>query len=431
MYNTTIVVGVAFGDEGKGKIVDYMAQSYDVVVRYAGGPNAGHTLHVDGEKVVLRLIPSGILQPHTVCIMAHGMVIDPNVFHEEVTALEAMGVDLYGRLFLSDRAHIILPEYIEADIAKNGRLGTTKKGIGPTYEAKIRRDGIRVLDLYSLKNVFSDEVLDTLARFKHDHTVEAVNKYIKSGNSVMFEGAQGTLLDIDCGTYPYVTSSNSVAGGACTGAGVGPTAITSCIGITKAYMTRVGTGPFPTRLDPYRGSVAEHLQTVGNEFGSVTGRPRDVGWLDLPLLKYAIDVNDISMLAVTKLDVLTGLDEIKVATKHVCDDAVMDYPLLDDLPNHIAEFDYKRFPGWTEDITNVTEFDDLPVNAQNFINYLAEEVGVPICLISVGPGRNQTINMIEEAYNEFYDKKFGWVVSGVTDAVKQVVETFEKESLEA
>lgn len=443
MYNSTVVVGLQFGDEGKGKIVDHIAKDYDVVVRYAGGPNAGHTLNVNGKKTILRLIPSGILQPHTVCIMAHGMVINPNVFHGEVAALEAMGVKLDGRLFLSDRAHVIMPQHIQDDIAKNAKLGTTKKGIGPAYEAKVRRDGVRVLDLkhvhtYTLdylahdnpgvgsngKLIFSDDVIKTLTRFAYDSTVKAVNEYIKSGLNVMFEGAQGTLLDIDLGTYPYVTSSNAVAGGACTGSGVGPTAITSCIGITKAYMTRVGAGPFPSKAN---GKVSKHLQTVGNEFGSVTGRPRDVGWLDLPLLKYAIDVNDISMLAVTKLDVLTGLDKIKIVTHHDWDDAAFDYPVIDDLPSSIRREDYKVFPGWTEDITDVKNFDDLPVNAQNFINYIAKEVDVPICLVSVGPGRDQTINMMEDAYDKFYAKKFGWVVSGVTDAVNDFVETFEEE----
>jgi adenylosuccinate synthase len=443
MYNTTAFVGLAFGDEGKGKVVDYCAQAYDVVVRYAGGPNAGHTLKVDGQKVVLRLIPSGILHPHTECIMAHGMVIDPNVFHEEVTKLEEMGVKLDGRLFLSERAHVIMPEHIEKDIAKNGKLGTTKKGIGPTYEAKVRRDGVRVLDLkhlttYTLdylsgnnpgvgkdgKLIFSNEVLKTLTRFTHEWIPKIINGHIRDGKSVMFEGAQGTLLDIDCGTYPYVTSSNAIAGGACTGSGVGPTAITSCIGITKAYVTRVGEGPFPSEVN---GEISKHLQTVGNEFGSVTGRPRKVGWLDLPLLKYAIEVNDVSMLAVTKLDVLTGLDEIKVATHHLWDDAVFDYPVLDDLPRDICEQDYKKLPGWTEDITNVKSFDELPVNAQNYINYLAKELDVPICLVSVGPGRDQTINMMEEAYDSFYAKRFGWVGAGITDAVNTFVETINQD----
>jgi adenylosuccinate synthase len=395
---STVFVGTAFGDEGKGKVVDYYAKDYDVVVRYSGGPNAGHTLVVNGKKTVFRLIPCGILHAHVECILGHGMVIDPNVFHEEVTALEASGLKLRrGRLKVSERAHVILPEHIQKDIDKNGKLGTTKKGIGPTYEAKVRRDGLRVCDFVHqaggarYSKHFSNEVLDTLARFSHEWVPRIINEYILDGKRVMFEGAQGTLLDVDLGTYPYVTSSNATAGGACTGAGVGPTVIDEVVGITKAYMTRVGEGPFPSEIN---GELAEYIQKAGHEFGSVTGRPRKVGWLDLPLLRYAIQVNGITKLAVTKLDVLTGLEEIKVVTHHLWDEAPFEYPVLDDLPRSICSEDYKTFPGWTEDITNVTSFKDLPETAKNFINYLSSELDVTVCLVSVGPDRNQTIDML-------------------------------------
>ncbi|MDP2683471.1 MAG: adenylosuccinate synthetase [bacterium] len=404
MYNTTVCVGVSFGDEGKGKVIDYLAQAYDVVCRVQGGCNAGHSLVVNGKKTILRLIPSGILWTHTVCIMCHGMVIDPNVFHEEVTNLEAAGINLEDRLILSDRAHVILPCHIEADIAKNEKLGTTKKGIGPCYEAKINRSGYRVCDLVnsSCHNSFSSEVIATLSRFANNSTSRIINNYIKMNKGVIFEGAQGTLLDVDCGTYPYVTSSNAVAGGACTGAGVGPTAITSTIGITKAYVTRVGAGPFPTEAN---GDAATHIQTIGKEFGSVTGRPRQVGWLDLPLMRYAVDVNDLSMLAITKLDVLTGLDTIKVATHHILDNIAHEYPLIDRLYN--VSLLWKEFPGWTEDITNVKSFEDLPRNAKNYISFIATELDIPICLISVGPERDQTIDLMAEASSMYFTNKFG------------------------
>ena len=404
MYNTTVCVGLAWGDEGKGKVVDYLSPFYDLVVRYAGGPNAGHTLKVGNNKIVLRLIPSGILHTHTVCILGHGMVIDPEVFYEEVKSLEKMGINLNNRLFVSSRAHIILPKHIEEDSIKNGHIGTTKKGIGPSYTDKVSRNGIRVLDLKNIvdkDNIsFSNEILDTILKFTHEKTYKLVNNYIRNGKDVLFEGAQGTLLDIDCGTYPYVTSSNSIAGGACTGVGVGPTAITSCIGITKAYVTRVGAGPFPTKVN---GNVAKHLQKNGNEYGSVTGRPRDVGWLDLPMLRYAVEVNNVSMLAITKLDVLTGLDEIKVCT---CYNLIDNEFTIDSLPEIIYEENYKTFESWNENISQVKNFEDLPKNAKRLVKFLEKELNIPVCLISVGPERNQTIDMIDEAFNSFYKKRY-------------------------
>jgi adenylosuccinate synthase len=296
------------------------------------------------------------------------MVIDPNVFYEEVKGLERLGLTLEGRLMLSDRAHVILPKHIESDINKNSKIGTTKKGIGPTYEDKISRNGIRVLDIIKNNNYnFKQEVIDNLKRFSKADIPRIINNNIKENKKVMFEGAQGTLLDVDLGTYPFVTSSNATAGGACTGAGVGPTLIDEVIGITKAYVTRVGEGPFPSEI---KGELASHLQTVGHEFGSVTGRPRKVGWLDMPLMRYAVEVNGITKLAITKLDVLSGFDKIKVATDYNNDK----YPCLDNLPKVIGDNSFTTFPGWKEDITNVKSFNDLPKNAKLFIKYISEEL---------------------------------------------------------
>jgi adenylosuccinate synthase len=429
MYNATIIVDVSFGDVGKGRIVDYLSKTYDVIVRNGGGANAGHTIIVNDKKTVLRLIPSGILHSHTICILGHGMVIDPNVFHQEVIQLEAAGVGLNNRLILSNHAHVVLPEHIEIDKAKNGRLGTTNKGIGPCYESKARRDGLRIVDIEN-NSSFSEEVLKTIKRFSTKNVPHIINSHIKEGRNVMFEGAQGTLLDIDLGTYPYVTSSNAAAGGACTGSGVGPTAITSTIGITKAYVTRVGEGPFPTEITATQTCAdtdasliaAKHLQTLGKEFGAVTGRPRKVGWLDLPLLRYTAEVNNLSMLAITKLDILSGLDIIKVAThyaepidSHAALRNIVSYPDLDTLGNVTPI--YKEFPGWKEDISNVRNFEDLPINAQNYINFIYNELDIPICLISVGAERDQMIDQMDIACDTYCANKFGLTITGIREVV--------------
>ena len=418
MYNATIIVDISFGDVGKGRIVDYLSKIYDVVVRPTGGANSGHSLVINDKKTVLRLIPSGILNPHTICILGHGMAVDPNVFHQEVVQLEASGVNLNNRLILSNHAHVVLPEHIEIDKAKNGRLGTTNKGIGPCYESKARRDGLRIVDIEN-NSSFSEEVFKTIERFSTKNVPHIINSHIKEGRNVMFEGAQGTLLDIDLGTYPYVTSSNAAAGGACTGSGVGPTAITSTIGITKAYVTRVGEGPFPTEITD---ESAKHLQTLGKEFGAVTGRPRKVGWLDLPLLRYAAEVNNLSMLAITKLDILSGLDIIKVAThyaepidSHAALSNIVSYPDLDTL-NNVTPI-YKEFPGWKEDISNVRNFEDLPINAQNYINFIYNELDMPICLISVGAERDQMIDQMDIACDTYYANKFGLTITGIREVV--------------
>jgi len=416
----TITVGCFWGDCGKGKVVDYLSKDMGVIVRSTGGPNAGHTLVVDGKKYIFRLVPSGILHKHTTCVLAQGMVIDPDVLLEEINILEGLGIKWRERLFISDKAHVILSGHIAADklADKDEKIGTTKKGIGPTYTSKVSRCGIRMCDLSLNDNklieklephhdpyqdcdwvIYNEakkncEKLRELYRtigFNITDTAHFINDYLKDGDKVLFEGAQGTLLDIDHGTYPFVTSSNPVASGICTGSGVGPRAIDKVIGITKAYVTRVGSGPFPTKLT---GDEAEKLQKAGAEFGSVTGRPRDVGWLDLPLLCYAKEINSLDELALMKLDVLSGLDEIKVCHGyggccHV-NKGSLDNPVpVHDLDN-VAPM-YTTLPGWKEDITSITEYKDLPQNAKKYIDYIEDAIGIPISLISVGPGREQTI----------------------------------------
>lgn len=404
MNNTVVVIDVAFGDAGKGRIVDYLSKTAEVVVRFAGGPNAGHTLQINNDKTILRLIPSGILHPHTLCVMGHGMVIDPIVFYNEIVALEEKSISLDERLLLSNHAHVILPEHIELDIAKNANLGTTKKGIGPCYEAKVARTGKRIIDLMNDSMGFDHDVIKMIRRFATKNISQILNVNIKMGRKVIFEGAQGTFLDIDCGTYPFVTSSNAIAGGACTATGVGPTAITLALGVSKAYITRVGEGPFPTELFDKN---AEYIQTTGKEFGSVTQRPRRVGWLDLPLLRYAKDVNDLGMLAITKLDILSGLKEIKIATHYMLDGEEIKYPDLDKLNNVVPV--YKTFSGWDEDISEVTEFDKLPVNAQKYITYIADELELPISIVTVGPDREQTINCFDDAFDLYYSSRYGFI----------------------
>jgi len=387
MYNTA-VVGTSFGDEGKGKIVDFLSKDFNVVVRYSGGPNAGHTLIYKGNKIVFKHIPCGILYPHVTCILGHGMVIDPNIFHEEVKTLESLGINLDNhRLKISDRAHLILPEYIQKDKDQNDHIGTTKKGIGPTYESKINRSGKKVYQI-SESLGFSKECVESIKRFSTKNTPYMINSNIDNGHCVMFEGAQGTLLDIDLGTYPYVTSSNSTVGGICTGTGVGIKKIEKVIGITKAYTTRVGEGPFPSEVS---GDLANTLQTVGNEFGSVTGRPRKVGWLDMPLLRYAIMVNSIDSLAVTKLDVLSSLNKIKIVDTYP---GGFLYPDLNNLPTSLNESCYSVLPGWKCDISNIKNFSLLPKEAQYFIRYIENNLSpVKIDLVSVGPDRDQTITV--------------------------------------
>jgi adenylosuccinate synthase len=423
--SSVVIVGAQWGDEGKGKIVDIYMESAEVVVRYAGGPNAGHTLVVGDEKLIVRLLPSGILRPGTLCVMAQGMVVDPKVLLGEIDELKRRGHDdVEGRLLLSDRAHLILPYHIEIDslressAAKEDAIGTTKKGIGPCYEDKVRRTGVRTGELRDFDKLEA-RIENALKAWAP--TIEALGGKVPSaaemvdylrpmaarlvpllGNSsvvtddairankrIMLEGAQGTLLDIDHGTYPFVTSSSAVSGGAAIGVGIGPNRISSVLGITKAYTTRVGGGPFPTELDDAQG---EHLREVGDEFGSVTRRPRRCGWLDIPGLRYAARVNGIDGLAFTKLDVLTGLVTLKVCVAYDTPEGrVDDLPidLLDDPEKAVPV--YEELPGWTENLEDVRVLEQLPEAARNYIRFVEEKSGVPMYLVSVGPSRAATI----------------------------------------
>lgn len=389
----TVIVDQSWGDCGKGRVIDYLAKDVGVVVRFGGGPNAGHTLNVNGEKFIFRLIPSGILHDHVKCVLAQGMVIDPLVLAEEIKTLTERGIRLDGRLFVSNKAHVIMPQHKEqdADSEISSKIGTTKKGVGPAYMDKAQRTGLRMHDFIFNRSRYTRDLVEakTLIRQYVTDTTYLVNSFISSGEDVLFEGAQGTLLDIDHGTYPYVTSSNAVAGGACTGAGVGPTMIDEVIGITKAYVTRVGEGPFPTEM---AGKEADDLRESGNEYGSVTKRPRRVGWLDLPLLKYACMVNGATELAITKLDILSGMDKIKVCVSY----GVEGEFISDVAPYDLAQAKpvYEELDGWTEDISDVMHFDNLPENAQKYIEFIENRVGITIRYISVGPERDQMIDSL-------------------------------------
>ncbi|MEZ4288784.1 MAG: adenylosuccinate synthase [Polyangiales bacterium] len=417
-----VVVGAQWGDEGKGKVVDLYTPYADVVVRYAGGANAGHTLVVAGEKLILRLIPSGILHRDATCIVGQGTVIDPNDFLGEVKALRERGISLDGRLFLSERAHVVLPTHKLVDAlreeSKGGNaIGTTKRGIGPTYEDKAARRGVRVGDLLNASgrdkivnnvhswravveslggtlpdaNAIADEYLklgEALRPFVRD-TVSMIDEAVRGEKSVLLEGAQGTMLDIDHGTYPYVTSSNAIAGGACAGAGIGPNRIDRVVGIAKAYTTRVGSGPFPTELDD---SIGEHLRNSGAEFGSVTGRPRRCGWLDLVVLRHAVMVNGLDSIALTKLDVLSGLKELKVCVAYELDGKRYSLPPFDGLER--VKPIYETLPGFSEDIAHIKGRHQLPDTARSYLRKIEEEVRCPIGIVSVGPDREATAGLV-------------------------------------
>jgi adenylosuccinate synthase len=416
-------VGAQWGDEGKGKIVDLLAEDADAVIRFQGGNNAGHTIVRDGEKFALHLIPSGILHAGTKCVIGNGVVIDPKVLTGEIDGLRARGVDLSG-LRISANAHLIMPYHRLLDQEGEQRLGklqigTTKRGIGPCYADKASRLGIRVQDLLDekilkkkivaamdpkrllLRPYMREQELDlqtmTEEYLTYGHRIE---QYIADtprltwdvldrGGKVLFEGAQATLLDIDHGTYPFVTSSNPIAGSAAIGAGVGPKDIDEIYGIAKAYATRVGAGPFPTELEDETG---EYLRTKGGEFGTTTGRPRRCGWLDLVALKYAARINTMTALVITKLDVLTGLDKIGVATKYRgAEEAVFeDFPYHQSVL-HRARGDYEWLPGWTEDIGECRNWSDLPQAAQDYLQYVSDFIKVPIILVGVGPARDQVV----------------------------------------
>jgi adenylosuccinate synthase len=419
-----LVVGAQWGDEGKGKVVDIYTEYADDVVRYQGGNNAGHTLVVGDEKVILHLIPSGILHKGKRCVIGNGVVLDPEVFIREITNLKAKGrLQDDSCLLLSESLHIIMPYHKRIDIAREaksgaGKIGTTGRGIGPAYEDKTGRRGIRLMDLLD-KKIFSRKLKEVLEEknvilqhllnekpFTFEEIFEEYNGYaeilrkyaadttlvlhqdIKSGKKLLFEGAQGTLLDVDHGTYPFVTSSSTCAGGACTGTGVSPREIHEIIGISKAYATRVGSGPFPTELDDEAG---EALRQAGNEFGSTTGRPRRCGWFDTLVIKYAVRVNGLTGIALTKLDVLSGLETIKICTGYKSQGQVIEeIPAnLDILANSTPI--YEEMPGWQTDITGARTMADLPEKALKYVKRLEELAGCPIVLVSVGPRRDQTI----------------------------------------
>ncbi|MDQ3741642.1 MAG: adenylosuccinate synthase [Actinomycetota bacterium] len=424
-----VIVGAQWGDEGKGKVVDLLAEQADSVIRFQGGNNAGHTIVRDGEKFALHLIPSGILHAGKRCIIGNGVVIDPRVLTEEIDALRARGIDMSG-LKISANAHLIMPYHLLLDSAGEAKLGklqigTTRRGIGPCYADKAARLGIRVQDLLdekilkkkivaamdpkrlSLRPFMKDPRLDlqtmTEEYLTYGHRIE---QYIAdtarlawddldAGRTVVFEGAQATLLDIDHGTYPFVTSSNPVAGAACVGAGVGPRDIDEVWGIAKAYATRVGAGPFPTELDD---EIGQQLRDRGGEYGTTTGRPRRTGWLDIVALKYAARINSLTALAITKLDVLSGLDTIKVATRYRGrDEAVFDaFPYHQSVLHH-ATGEYEELPGWSEDIGEARTRSDLPQAAQDYLDFIAERTGVPVALVGVGPGREQVVWMQDRA----------------------------------
>ncbi|MCU1322684.1 MAG: Adenylosuccinate synthetase [Acidobacteriaceae bacterium] len=426
---SAVILGAQWGDEGKGKIVDVLSEKFDIVARYAGGHNAGHTVIIEGKKIVLQLIPCGVLRPSCKGVIGNGVVFDPAAFLAEVKKLKAAGLPAHDpaakQLFISNRAQVILPYHRMIELAAEtapGRqtIGTTRRGIGPAYEDKIHRNGLRVVDLLNTsllrthinnacheKNtiahaLFGTEPLDPkqmyeeyvryaeqIAPFVTD-TAQLLNDALNAGQNVMFEGAQGALLDIDHGTYPFVTSSSSTAGGAVTGTGVGPTRIGTVIGVTKAYVTRVGEGPFPTEDN---GPMGELLARRGNEFGAVTGRPRRCGWLDLPLLRYSNMINSTEWLVVTKMDVMDECAEIKVCTGYKIDGKVTDVIPADMVGFKKIEPVYTTLRGWKSSTEGITEFDKLPQVAQDYLHFIERESGAKIGMVSTGPDRDQTMTL--------------------------------------
>jgi adenylosuccinate synthase len=426
---TAVIVGAQWGDEGKGKIVDVLSENFSIVARYAGGHNAGHTVIIKGKKFILQLVPCGVLRSGCRSVIGNGVVLDPMAFLKEVAALRDTGVKVDGNLFVSNRAHVILPYHRMIELASENapgrvKIGTTSRGIGPAYEDKMGRRGLRVADLLDLKllkthienacreknmiahALFNSEPLDAdkmyeeyaaasakVAPFVCD-TAALLNKAIAHGDSVVFEGAQGTMLDIDHGTYPFVTSSSSTSGGAVTGTGVAPTAIDTVIGVTKAYCTRVGGGPFPSEAVDASGDM---LRARGNEFGAVTGRPRRCGWLDLPLLRYAGMINGTAWLVVTKLDVLDELAEIPVCVGYkINGKKIEDVPAQDSGYQQI-ECIYHEMPGWRTSTQGITKLDKLPKAAREYLAFVEKESVARIGMVSTGPGREQTMIVDEFA----------------------------------
>jgi adenylosuccinate synthase len=418
-----IIIGAQWGDEGKGKVVDLLSKEAQYVVRYQGGANAGHTLKFDDKTIVLHLIPSGMFNGDSKCVIGNGVVIDPVALLDEIAEVEKLDVDLKERLFISSSAHVILPYHKILDQVKEksrgkDAIGTTGRGIGPAYVSKVSRVGIRMSDLRdeevlrdkisknlddinsALEHIYNTDLLKTedmlnalkpaMERLRPYicNTTELLHQALVNGESILLEGAQGSLLDVDHGTYPYVTSSSPTAGGACTGSGIPPLSITHSLGITKAYCTRVGNGPFPTELD---NEFGEELRKNGQEFGATTGRPRRCGWLDLPALKYAVRLNGMNELALTKLDVLDNFDTIKVCTHYITNGKETTVFPLDSEQVEKLEPVYKEFEGWKSTTRNIADFNELPDKAQKYIRFIEEYTGVKFTIISTGPKRSETI----------------------------------------
>lgn len=416
-----VLLGLQWGDEGKGKIVDYLAAGYNIIARFQGGPNAGHTLYLDGKKVVLHTIPSGVFQPHCLNLIGNGVVIDPVTLKKEIETIIAMQPDLKERLFISQRAHLITPTHRALDAASEAakgkeKIGSTLKGIGPAYMDKTGRNGLRVGDMLNMENFkakyakLKDKHNEMLAQYKYDNDIteweqqffEAVaflrelqivnaeywlDAHLKNGKKILAEGAQGSMLDIDFGTYPYVTSSNTIAAGVCNGLGVAPSTIGEVYGITKAYCTRVGSGPFPTELEDETG---EALRKAGNEFGATTGRPRRCGWIDLVALKYAVMLSGVTKLIVTKTDVLDNFTPLKAAVAYIADGtetAEMPY----DLCHTTVEPVYKTFNGWERPINECSTYEETPQSFKEYCDFVADYLGTEIAYISNGTGRDQLL----------------------------------------
>lgn len=416
-----VLLGLQWGDEGKGKIVDVLTPQYDIIARFQGGPNAGHTLEFEGIKHVLHTIPSGIFHANVINLIGNGVVIDPVVFQKELEKLAPFNIDIKSRLIVSRKAHLILPTHKLLDAASEAskgkdKIGSTLKGIGPTYMDKTGRNGLRVGDIFlpSFKEKYATLVEKHLNMLKHyegfEYNLEELegpwmegveilrgltavdseqylNEAMKSGKKILAEGAQGTMLDIDFGTYPFVTSSNTVTAGTCTGLGIAPSKIGDVIGIFKAYCTRVGSGPFPTELE---NEIGEKIRAEGREFGATTGRPRRCGWIDLPAMKYAIMINGVTELAMMKADVLDKFDTIRACTKYKVDGVEQDH-MPYDIDGVTIEPVYEDIPGWNEDLTGLTSYAEAPQALKNYVDYLEQHLQVPVSTVSVGPDRTQTL----------------------------------------
>ncbi|MDD5487592.1 MAG: adenylosuccinate synthase [Candidatus Omnitrophica bacterium] len=424
MAKVTVLVGAQWGDEGKGKVIDILTEDVQYIVRYQGGNNAGHTVVIGDNKYILHLIPSGILHDGKICVIGHGVVVDPKALLAEIELLHKQGIDVDGRLKVSDKAHVILPYHIKIDELrekkkKKGKIGTTKKGIGPCYADKVTRIGIRMGDLFDVKYFKKQlkenleeksETLKGLTGFKGFSVEDILEEYtgyakrlaeyvcdsttllnnaLEEDNSILFEGAQGTFLDVDYGTYPYVTSSNATAGGACTGGGIGPSRIDRVVGVVKAYTTRVGEGPFPTEFGP---ELMQKIREKGGEFGATTGRARRCGWFDSVLVRNSVMINGIDDVVITKLDVLDELDTINICTAYRYKGKI--YKEIPGIPGFLENCEpvYEEHPGWKKDTSTLTSCDDLPENARKYLDRIKELIRTNIMLVSVGKSRKQTLS---------------------------------------